>query len=165
MVPTPFLYNIVLCQEELLVKVNIVAIIKCQECGAEISDKAKACPKCGYPMGVREVPVSSPQFIVSPPQQPNETVVVVGNQSNGLATAGFVMSILGLVLGWIPVVGWFIWFLGFVLCFFGLFYSPRGMAIVGLVITFIDVIIFSSFVGLIVSALSELFPVLNTLFP
>jgi len=28
-----------------------VALIKCSECGKEISDKASACPHCGYPMG------------------------------------------------------------------------------------------------------------------
>ena len=27
-----------------------MALIKCVECGAEISDKAPACPKCGNPM-------------------------------------------------------------------------------------------------------------------
>ncbi|WP_083250441.1 zinc-ribbon domain-containing protein [Synergistes jonesii] len=28
-----------------------MALIKCSECGKEISDKASACPHCGYPMG------------------------------------------------------------------------------------------------------------------
>lgn len=27
-----------------------MSLIKCSECGKEISDKAKACPKCGYPV-------------------------------------------------------------------------------------------------------------------
>ena len=27
-----------------------MAIIKCPECGRRISDKAKVCPGCGYPM-------------------------------------------------------------------------------------------------------------------
>lgn len=27
-----------------------MAIIKCPECGSEISDKAKSCPKCAFPM-------------------------------------------------------------------------------------------------------------------
>ena len=26
-------------------------LIKCPECGADVSDKASVCPKCGYPMG------------------------------------------------------------------------------------------------------------------
>ena len=27
-----------------------MALIKCPECGKDVSDKAKACPKCGYPI-------------------------------------------------------------------------------------------------------------------
>ena len=29
-----------------------MALIKCPECGAEVSDKAEACPKCGYPIRI-----------------------------------------------------------------------------------------------------------------
>ena len=31
-------------------EVIFVALITCKECGKEISDKAIACPNCGYPM-------------------------------------------------------------------------------------------------------------------
>ena len=27
-----------------------MALIKCPECGTEASDKANACPRCGYPI-------------------------------------------------------------------------------------------------------------------
>ena len=27
-----------------------MALIRCPECGKEISDKAEACPNCGYPI-------------------------------------------------------------------------------------------------------------------
>lgn len=27
-----------------------MALIKCPECGKEISDKAEVCPSCGYPV-------------------------------------------------------------------------------------------------------------------
>lgn len=30
-----------------------MALTKCNECGAEISSKAMACPKCGYPAGFK----------------------------------------------------------------------------------------------------------------
>ena len=30
-----------------------MALIKCSECGSEVSDKAQACPKCGAPIGAR----------------------------------------------------------------------------------------------------------------
>ena len=31
-------------------EVLIMALIKCPECGKEISDKTKKCPECGYPI-------------------------------------------------------------------------------------------------------------------
>lgn len=30
-----------------------MALIKCKECGAEVSDKADVCPKCGAPFKLR----------------------------------------------------------------------------------------------------------------
>ena len=35
-----------------------MALIKCPECGKEISDKATACPNCGYPIATEENQVS-----------------------------------------------------------------------------------------------------------
>ena len=29
-----------------------MALIKCSECGADISEKASACPKCGCPLDI-----------------------------------------------------------------------------------------------------------------
>lgn len=31
-----------------------MALIKCPECGNKVSDKANACPKCGYPNNKKE---------------------------------------------------------------------------------------------------------------
>lgn len=31
-----------------------MALIKCAECGKEVSDKAAACPNCGAPVHIRE---------------------------------------------------------------------------------------------------------------
>jgi hypothetical protein len=28
-----------------------MAVISCPECNAEVSDRAPACPQCGYPLG------------------------------------------------------------------------------------------------------------------
>ena len=33
---------------------NIMALIKCPECGKEISDKANVCIHCGYPLNERK---------------------------------------------------------------------------------------------------------------
>ena len=35
-----------------------MALIKCNECGHEISDKAQSCPSCGSPVNLKETPTS-----------------------------------------------------------------------------------------------------------
>lgn len=45
-----------------------MALIKCGECAAEISDKAAACPKCGNPIG-RSSPHIEPAYVHAPPPE------------------------------------------------------------------------------------------------
>ena len=58
-------------------------------------------------------------------------------KSNGMGTAGFVLALLSLLLAWVPVLGWILWLLGVVFSLIGLFKSPRGLAIVGIVLSLI----------------------------
>lgn len=47
------------------------------------------------------------------PVNPQPTIIV--NQitkTNGMAVAGFVLALLGLLLCWVPVLGWILWGLG-----------------------------------------------------
>lgn len=48
-------------------------------------------------------------------------------KSNGLGTAGFITSLLGLLLSWVPVLGWILWLVGALLSLIGVFKSPRGL--------------------------------------
>jgi hypothetical protein len=58
----------------------------------------------------------------------NQNVTVVTQGSNGLGTAGFVLSLLGIVTcGFTSIFG-------FILSFAGLFKEPRGLAIAGLIL-------------------------------
>ena len=93
-------------------------------------------------------------------QQPqswqNQQVVVnntLENRGNGLGTAGFVLALLGVLLFWVPGLDWLLWVLGLIFSFIGVFKAPRGLAIAGLVLSFIDLIIL--FVA--VSAIASLF--------
>ena len=61
-------------------------------------------------------------------------------KSNGIGTAGFVLALIALFLGWIPFLGWIIWILGLIFSFVGVFKSPRGLSIAGLIISFIGII-------------------------
>ncbi len=80
-----------------------------------------------------------------PPTQSNNnqghTIIVKQSESNGAGTAGFVLALISLFFGWIPFIGWIIWFLGLVLSFIGIFKRPRGLAIAGLIISILDLII------------------------
>lgn len=93
-------------------------------------------------------------------QQPqswqNQQIVVnntLENRGNGLGTAGFVLALLGVLLFWVPGLDWLLWVLGLIFSFIGVFKAPRGLAIAGLVLSFIDLIIL--FVA--VSAIASLF--------
>lgn len=82
-----------------------------------------------------------------------ETSTVVNNviqttsNSNSIGTAGFVLALIGLFLGWIPLIGNILWFLGALFSIIGLFRKPKGLAIAGTVISFIGLIIMTIIVG------------------
>lgn len=89
-----------------------------------------------------------PQF------DPRQTIIVENRQrSNGLGTAGFILSIAAILIGFIPVIGWvaglICWALGALFSFIGLFRAPRGLAIAGFIISFIGVIIAVCFLGVL----------------
>ena len=70
--------------------------------------------------------------------------IIVNQQerkSNGLGTAGFILAVIALFIGWLPFGGWIVWALGLIFSFIGVFKTPRGMAIAGLVISLIVVIL------------------------
>jgi hypothetical protein len=63
------------------------------------------------------------------------------NQSNGIGIAGFVLSVIAIFVGWIPFLGWFVWLLGLILSFIGIFKAPKGFAIAGLIISLIGIVL------------------------
>lgn len=70
----------------------------------------------------------------------NQTVAAPPSQSNGIGVAGFVLSLVALLLCWTPVIDWIIWILGLIFSLIGVFRKPRGLAIAGLVISLIGLI-------------------------
>ena len=86
----------------------------------------------------------------------NGTTVIVNQKSgsSGTGVSGFVFSILALILGWIPAVGWLLWFLGALLSFIGLFFSGgRIYAILGFIISFIGIIVWGAAILAVLSAI------------
>ena len=73
-------------------------------------------------------------------------------KSNGIGTAGFVLSLIAIFLGWIPFLGWIIWLLGVIFSFIGVFKTPNGLSIAGLIISFIGVIMLIGIYGAILGS-------------
>ena len=88
------------------------------------------------------------------PQQTHQTIIIKQDkvESNGIGTAGFVLSLVSIFLGWIPILGWIIWILGLILSFVGIFRRPKGLAIAGLVISLIGLIFLILVFGMIGAA-------------
>jgi hypothetical protein len=63
------------------------------------------------------------------------------SQSNGTGTAGFVLALIAIFLGWIPVLGWILWILGLIFSCVGMSKQPKGLATAGLVLSLIDLIL------------------------
>lgn len=120
---------------------------KCPYCGQEIPADAKVCSFCNKPLE----PAANAAASSGPVQQ----VVVnqIQKKSNGMGTAGFVLALVGLLLCWVPVLNWILWILGLIFSFIGVFKRPRGLAIAGLIITFVGLIIIVAVISVAVASL------------
>ncbi len=83
----------------------------------------------------------------------NNRTVYIERRTNGLGTAGFVLAVLTIVLGWVPVFGWFTWALGLIFSFIGMFKAPRGLAIAGFIISLLGLIMILFVFALIAAAI------------
>ena len=71
----------------------------------------------------------------------NDLLTHENPESNSLGLAGMVLSILGCMLGWIPVFGWVVWVLGLVFSSIGMNRQPKLFALIGLVISLLSLLI------------------------
>lgn len=84
-----------------------------------------------------------------------QTIIVrqESRKSNGIGVAGFVLSLVGIVFCWIPVLNWVLWFLGFLFSFIGIFKAPRGLAVAGLCISFAGIFLLIVVLGSMIALL------------
>lgn len=122
---------------------------QCPFCGEEISVNAKKCKHCGEWLIDKSEIISKkddesvPQSVV----QPQVIVNQLEHKSNGIGVAGFVLALICAILSWLPGVNLVLWFLGLLFSFIGMFKKPKGLAIVGFVISIIDIIIMVVVIG------------------
>ena len=116
-----------------------MALIKCPECGKEISDKASSCPICGCPMNINKTGEQTRQQ-QQRVQQPisNKVTATAKNSASGLSIAGFVVALMSLLTScvWTPIP-LILMVVGFILCFVGKRdkkYLKKGLAIAGEII-------------------------------
>lgn len=127
----------------------------CSVCNNEIEKDSAFCRKCGTRVAPPHVhanmPPQMPQRPVQVPVQPERNVSEEEPSSNGVGTAGMVLSICGAsfmtLAGMIEdegsaVVGVILFIPAFILSFIGVFRRPRAKAVVGLVIS---AVVFSIF--------------------
>ena len=106
----------------------------CAKCGAENPDGTQFCSSCGNAAAAVIEP-GQVSTASAPAGAQVVNVQVQGQvQKNGIGTAGFVLALLGVFLSWVPVVGWVVWVIG-------AFRVPRGLAVAGTVLSFIDLIL------------------------
>ena len=105
----------------------------CTACGKENKDTDTVCANCGAAL--------DGSGKGAPGNVTHVTVNAPAASGNGLGTAGFVLALIGFFTSWIPGIGWLVWLLGAILSFVGVLKPRKGLAIAGLVISFIDVII------------------------
>ena len=82
-------------------------------------------------------------------------VIVKEEKSNGMGTAGFVLSLISLILCWVPVISWILCALGSIFSFIGVFRRPRGLAIAGLIISGVCFFIIYVYCIVILEVLAE----------
>ena len=148
------------------------AALKCKFCGKWLDNPQEAQPD-GYTQQQTPPPPPPPQqnwqqqqpnYTQQPPQQTYQQTyqqqyyVEQPRKSNGIGVAGFVLAIIALFLGWIPIIGWLVWFLGLLFSFIGVFKVPRGLAIAGLIISLLGLLIIVLMTGGFWTVMKESLP-------
>ena len=76
---------------------------------------------------------------------PGNQPVVEEKKSNGMGIAGFVLSLVAIILFWVPALNVVLFILGLIFSIIGIVRKPKGFAIAGLIISGVNAILTTSF--------------------
>ncbi len=136
-------------------------MIKCKECGHQMSERAKLCPNCGVENDIVFCPECDKQLSSKATMCPNcgYELKKVGTQvqKNGKDTLSLVGMILGFcsILAWLlPILGYPCTIVGIILSACGMNSNKKGFAITGLVLSiiFLVVTLINSLIGAAIGA-------------
>lgn len=74
-------------------------------------------------------------------QNNTQPITLQQPKRNGMGIAGFVLSMTGLILAWVPILGWLLMIPAFILSIIGCKENPRTMAVIGVIISGIILLI------------------------
>ena len=122
-----------------------MALIKCPECGKEVSDKAKTCVNCGISLNNIICPECGNLMEGNTCQ--NCGYQSISESNDGSNTSNNNSALVGMILGLVSIIAWLIPLLGYPCTIVGIIFSTkglntnkRGMAIAGLVLSIIFLI-------------------------
>ena len=75
---------------------------------------------------------------------------------NGMAIAGFILSLVAVFSSTLPVARWIVWVLGFIFSIIGLTKKPRGFAVAGLIISLFGLMLILFLAAILVALIGGL---------
>jgi len=111
-----------------------MALIKCPDCGKEISDKSEVCIHCGCPIKKKDQPVKSE--IIQSNNKTSSTYLKYKKKKNAVLAVWGVLSLIGIVLA---VVG------------FVTYKSGSGAPVLGIVGVSVSVVVLGTLLGISIS--------------
>lgn len=134
-------------------------MIKCKECGHQMSERAKLCPNCGVENDIVFCPECDKQLSSKATMCPNCGYELKTN--NQTKNSKDTLSLIGMILGFCSILAWLIPLLGYPCTIVGIILSACGMnsnkknfAITGLVlcIVFLVITLINSLIGAVIVA-------------
>ncbi|MDR1034019.1 MAG: hypothetical protein LBL41_04560 [Bifidobacteriaceae bacterium] len=79
------------------------------------------------------------QFITQ--SESGTNIRVIYAEPNKLGIAGFILALIAVFIGAVPVIGWIIWMVGLILSIVGMSRTPKNFAVAGLVLSLVGIVI------------------------